>query len=133
MRELAWEDREILRIRRKLAIERVLELALEADLADPEEFLRRCSSLGLDPFAVLGAARRGLPLRQRLQDRPPLIWTFRLPRSRFWFFGCCVILSVACFGLGGAIRRGDGLDVMLAAGVAILAILVIRQEIRRLP
>lgn len=43
-------------------VDRVLELALETDLDDPEEFLIRCSSVGIDPVAFLEA-------RIRLQRR----------------------------------------------------------------
>lgn len=114
-------------------VDRVLELAAEADLKDPETFLGRCSTLGLDPIAVLNAARLGIPLEQRFRDRPPVVWTFRLPRSRAWLAGGWVILTASLGGLVGAIRFGEipdvGLSIVLIAG----AILIILVESRRLP
>ena len=39
-------------------VDRVLELALGTGLTDPEEFLRRCSSSGLDPIETIERVRR---------------------------------------------------------------------------
>ena len=39
-------------------VERVLELAPSSGLTDPEEFLRRCSALALDPIETISQIRR---------------------------------------------------------------------------
>lgn len=115
-------------------VDRVLELASQADLREPLEFLRRCSSLGLDPVAVLNAARSGLPLEQRFGERrPPVVWTFRLRRSRGWLIGAWIGLLVALFVFGGALREGSAIDVALSVFLVLGASLAIHVETRRLP
>ena len=117
-------------------VDRVLEIGAELDLKDPETFLGRCSTLGLDPIAVLGAVRRGRPLEQRFGKPPPVVWTFHLRRSRrgrLWLWGAWLWLVVALVAFSGALRSGSVFDVGLTIVLVLGASLAIHVERRRLP
>lgn len=110
-----------------LTVDRVLELASSAGLEDPEEFLVRCSSLGLDPLEVLHYARIGA----RVGQPEPRRYVFRAKRSLFWRLFPWAWLVCALYGLAGAIRTASVLDGLLSGVLILGAILAISVESRR--
>lgn len=101
-------------------VRRVLELAAETDLDDPEEFLRCCTALGVSPVEILRylAWRNSgrIPVhRVRLDLRRDLKWWG-------WF------LLIAGLVLGApAIAAGDVIDSGVAVGMLLVSLACFRR------
>lgn len=111
----------------------VVEVCEEIDVEDPEEFLVRCSRVGLDPISTLSAARRAGAVGMPRRSRPIARIEIRLPGARLWLWAAWIWLTLAVVLLMGAIEARSladvGLSLLLVAG----AILAISVETRRLP
>lgn len=101
--------------------DRVLELALATDLQDPEEFLLRCSSVGLNPLEILRYALR-VQIHEAEERSPEIQWAAGWRGGALLFMLPASIAFLIDAGLEGNLVDVGGALLMIGASIVIAVV-----------